>query len=103
MKLTVEQSFDVACAGAGIRDRFVAEHQFHPKRKWRLDRADVKRKIGVEFHGGVWTRGRHTSGAGFINDREKMNEGTAMGWRIIELATTEQALDFPRLYAQLTK
>jgi len=103
MKLTVEQSFDIACAGAGIRDRFTAEHQFHPKRKWRFDRADTKRKIAVEFHGGVWSSGRHTRGQGFIDDREKMNEAQAMGWRVIELATVEQALDFPRLYAQLTK
>jgi len=103
MKLTVEQSFDIACAGAGIRDRFIAEHRFHPKRKWPFDRADVKRKIAVEFEGGVWIRGRHTRGQGFINDCEKYNTATAMGWRVFRLATPEQALDFPRLYAQLTK
>lgn len=98
MKITVEQSFDIACAGAGIRDRFTREYRFHPKRKWRFDMADCALKVGVEFDGGVWTAGRHTRGQGFIDDCEKCNEATAMGWRVFRLATPEQAQDFPRLY-----
>lgn len=67
------------------------EHQFHDSRKWRLDFAWVEHKVGVEEHGGVWTRGRHTRGQGFINDREKMNEAQLLGWVILEV-TTDQFL-----------
>ena len=67
------------------------EHMFHDSRKWRLDFAWVEHKVAVEEHGGVWTRGRHTRGQGFINDREKMNEAQLLGWIVLEV-TTDQFL-----------
>jgi len=67
------------------------EHEFHDSRKWRLDFAWVEHKVAVEEHGGVWTRGRHTRGQGFINDREKMNEAQLLGWVVLEV-TTQQFL-----------
>lgn len=64
----------------------VAEHHFHPSRKWRLDYAVPDAKVGIEIHGAVWRQGRHTRGKGFIGDRRKMNAATAMGWRVWELS-----------------
>lgn len=73
---------------AGLPD-FVPELQFHPTRKWRFDYAWPQRKIALEVHGGVFKKSRHTTGAGFTKDREKMNEAQLHGWIVIEV-TTEQ-------------
>ena len=62
---------------------FVQEYKFHPIRKWRLDWAHVSRKIAIEIEGGVWTGGRHTSGAGFTKDMEKANSLTVLGWKLL--------------------
>jgi len=78
----------------GLGWTYEREYQFHPTRKWRFDfiihkppPVDLKQTyiptvIGVEIEGGVWTRGRHTRGAGFIKDCEKYNHAAAMGWRV---------------------
>lgn len=68
---------------------FVSEHQFHKTRKWRLDYFIPELKIGIELHGGVYTNGRHTTGKGFTEDREKMNEAAIAGIMVLEI-TSEQ-------------
>lgn len=59
------------------------EYRFHPTRRWRFDYAWPEQKVALEQEGGVWSGGRHTSGAGFMKDCEKYNTATVMGWRII--------------------
>ena len=61
----------------------IKEHKFHPVRKWRFDYAIPTAKIAIEVEGGVWTGGRHTSPKGFLNDMEKYNTATIMGWRLL--------------------
>jgi very-short-patch-repair endonuclease len=61
----------------------VAEHRFHPPRRWRFDYALVEERIAIEVEGGVWTRGRHTRGAGFLKDVEKYNCAAVEGWIVI--------------------
>jgi len=61
------------------------EYRFHPVRRWRLDLAWPRYKVGVECHGQIWRSGRHTRGGGFKNDREKMNEAALHGWLVLEL------------------
>lgn len=62
----------------------------HP-RKWRFDyawcdlRDPSKPMLALEVEGGVWTRGRHTRGAGFLKDCEKYNEAACRGWRLIRV------------------
>ena len=63
------------------------EHIFHPERKWRMDYAWPECKIALEVHGATYSQGRHTRGAGFAGDREKMNEAQLHGWLVIEVAT----------------
>lgn len=65
----------------------VQEHRFHATRRWRFDLAWPDLMIAVEVDGGVWSGGRHTRGAGFVADCEKVNEATAMGWRVFRFPT----------------
>lgn len=59
-----------------------SEVKFHPLRRWRFDFADKERKIAIEIEGGIFSRGRHVRGKGFIADMEKYNTATSMGWRV---------------------
>lgn len=65
-----------------LRVECIKEHQFHDKRKWRFDYAIPTHRIALEVEGGVWTGGRHTRPQGFLNDIEKYNTATLMGWRV---------------------
>ena len=59
------------------------EYKFHPRRRWRFDYAWPDVQLAVECEGGVWSRGRHTRGQGFINDCDKYNSAALMGWRVL--------------------
>ena len=70
------------------------EYRFHPERKWRGDYAwpdamhgpfgdMVEFPLALEVQGGIWSRGRHATGAGIKGDMEKFSEGAALGWRLL--------------------
>lgn len=61
------------------------QYRFHPKRKWRLDFAWPDRKVAMEVDGGTWSGGRHTRGAGYEKDCEKLNEAALMGWTVLRV------------------
>lgn len=74
----------------------VPEFRFHSKRRWRLDFAEPRTKIGIELEGGIYAGspcpfckmrrgGRHNQGKGFENDCEKYWFATMDGWRIFRL------------------
>lgn len=68
------------------------EFRFDPDRKWRFDAAILTRfgpKVAIEIDGGAWTRGRHTRGAGYIADMEKLNRAARLGWKVYRF-TPEQ-------------
>ncbi len=67
----------------------VAEHKFHPVRKWRFDFCWPERMLAGELHGGVYTQGRHTQGVGFSNDCEKMSAAAILRWRVIPVTTQQ--------------
>lgn len=77
----IRDVFTVICR-TDLHVECVKEYRFHPTRKWRFDYAIPEHKIALEVEGGVWTRGRHTSPKGFLNDIEKYNAATLMGWRV---------------------
>lgn len=74
--LFASQELDTEC---------VAEYRFAPPRRWRFDYALPRYKIALEVEGGVWTRGRHVRPKGYINDLEKYNTATVMGWRVLRV------------------
>lgn len=62
------------------------EYEFaKPLRKWRLDLAWPTCLVALEIEGGIWTRGRHVRGAGFLKDMEKYNEAALRGWRLLRV------------------
>ena len=56
------------------------EYRFHPTRRWRFDFAWPQLMVAVEVEGGTWAQGRHTRGAGFERDADKLNAATSLGW-----------------------
>lgn len=84
-------AFDRQCHLTGL-PRPVAEHRFHPKRKWRFDWAWPLELVAVEVEGGAWTGGRHTRGSGFEKDLEKYAEAVILGWRVLRV-TPKQVRD----------
>lgn len=56
-------------------------------RRWRFDFAWVDANVAAEVEGGVWSRGRHTRGAGYVADCEKYNAATLLGWRVLRIPT----------------
>jgi hypothetical protein len=60
----------------------VFEYEFHPARKWRFDFCWPQFWIGIEQEGGLWGRGRHNRAKGYIEDMEKYNQATFLGWRL---------------------
>jgi very-short-patch-repair endonuclease len=69
----------------------VAEYRFHPTRKWRFDFAWPSSRLAVEVNGGGFMAGggRHTRGAGFRKDAEKLSEAAILGWRVIHVLPEE--------------
>lgn len=80
----------------------VAEHRFHPVRKWRFDLAwGPPFMVAVEFQGGAFVQGRHTRGVGFEKDCEKMTEAALLGWRV--LPVTIRHLENGRLFVWIDR
>lgn len=65
------------------------EYRFHLTRKWRFDYAWPDKKLALEVEGGVWTKGRHTRGSGFIGDMKKYNTAATLGWRILRVQPSD--------------
>jgi len=75
-----EDLFDFQCRCLKLEP--VREHVWHPTRKWRFDFAFTDRQVAVEIEGGVYIQGRHTRGRGIIEDMQKYNEATRLGWQV---------------------
>ena len=52
--------------------KLIKEHKFHPTRRFRIDYFHES-GVAIEIEGGIWTRGRHTRGMGFLSDMQKYN------------------------------
>jgi very-short-patch-repair endonuclease len=52
-------------------------------RQWRADFAWPDSMVLAEAEGGVWTKGRHVRGQGFIDDCEKYNTAALLGWTVL--------------------
>lgn len=58
--------------------------------------------VAVELEGGVWSGGRHTRGRGFIEDCDKYNAATGLGWAIFRF-TSEHLKKKPAECCELVK
>ena len=65
------------------------EYRFHPVRRWRFDYFLPEIKTAIEVEGGIWTRGRHVRGTGFLQDMGKYNEASIMGFRLLRVTPNE--------------
>jgi hypothetical protein len=67
----------------------VRELRAIPGRRFRFDLAWPDVMLAVEVQGGVWTRGRHTRGAGYTADCEKLCLSVVHGWRMLWVTTAQ--------------
>lgn len=67
----------------------VREYKFVHDRRFRFDIAIPEHKIAIEFEGGVWTKGRHTRGKGYISDTKKYNLAVMNGWELLRYTTED--------------
>lgn len=81
--LTAETEVLEAILLAEGRWVFQKEVRFHKTRRWRFDWASWELMLAVEFDGGTFVGGRHTSGKGFENDCDKTNAGQLLGWTVL--------------------
>ena len=79
----------------------VEEFRFHPSRRWRFDIALPLSKVAFEIDGGVWTQGRHTRGAGWHKDNEKMTEALILGWRVFHTTPSKCMAEIPDILRRL--
>ena len=103
---TLERDFANRLAVAGLLRGMRTEYEFRPARNSRFDFAWPGRMVAVEIEGGVWSKGRHTRGYGFMNDCEKYNAASALGWRLYRipgpwLTSAKHADDIAAVMAQL--
>lgn len=64
-----------------------------PGRRFRCDLVWQSARLVVEVQGGVWLpKGGHTGGKGQIDDMEKLNLLTLLGWRCLQI-TPKQVSD----------
>lgn len=66
---------------------WIAEHRFHPVRKWRFDFANPDLMLAIEVEGGTYSGGRHNRGPGFQADCEKYGEAMLLGWNVYRCTT----------------
>ncbi len=66
-----------------------SEYRFHPERRWRFDFAWPTDLVACEMEGGVYAQGRHVRPQGFINDLEKYNAATELGWKVFRYETVK--------------
>lgn len=70
---------------AGLMAGLHRQYRFHDQRKWAFDFAFTHHSVALEVDGAVHTGGRHTRGAGFTADCEKLNEAALMGWTVLRV------------------
>ena len=74
----LERTFDTLLKQVGGCPAPVKEYRYAKPRRWRFDRAWPEQKVAVELDGGVYTQGRHTRGAGYEKDCEKLTTSSEL-------------------------
>lgn len=98
--------FELIIKAFGLPDP-IKEHRFHADRKWRFDFCWPDKMVAVEQEGGVFAvsyykdnktggvrkhiGGRHNTGKGFVEDLNKYNTATSMGWRVLRFTPQQMS------------
>lgn len=77
----------------------LAEHRFHPSRRWRFDFAWPDAKVALEIQGGAFINGRHTRGGALRDEHEKLNAAAVAGWRVLFAMPDEIGRNWPAVAA----
>ena len=64
-----------------------SEYRFASPRRFRFDFACPSAKVAIEVNGGTWIEGRHSRGSGLVDEYEKINLASSLGWRVFHLCT----------------
>jgi hypothetical protein len=64
-----------------------AERPVVDGRRYRWDYCWPVARLAVDVQGGVWTRGHHLRGRGYVSDCEKLALGVLCGWRVLWVPT----------------
>jgi very-short-patch-repair endonuclease len=105
-----------------FKTEVVSEYKFCDTRKWRFDFCIPKYKIAIEVEGGVFERrtykdksgklitvqgGRHNSVKGFLNDIEKYNAASLLGYTLFRFTPSNivsaYALDMISMFIENKK
>jgi len=100
-KSHLEQTFDKMWELLSKDAEPVHELRFHPKRRWRFDRAFPDEKVAVEIEGGVYMNGRHNRGKGMIDDMDKYNEALLNGWIVLRYSSNHLDNDPAKMVEQI--
>lgn len=79
--------------------KFVEEHKFSPKRRFRFDLYLTDLNVGIEYEGLMSEKSRHTTIEGYSKDAEKYNLATCLGIRVLRYT----ALNFDQFENDLDK
>lgn len=83
-----EQTLAYQCLSDGLTG-FEQEYRFDALRKYRLDLAFVREKVGIEINGGIWHGNAHSSPLMILRDMEKSNLLVLSGWRVLRFAPAQ--------------
>ena len=70
--------------------KLIKEHKFHPTRRFRIDYFHES-GVAIEIEGGIWIRGRHNRGMGFLSDMQKYNLMSERGILLFRLPANKIA------------
>lgn len=82
---------------------FEPEHVFHSDRLWRFDLAFPEERVAIECDGGLYVPGGggHNRPRDYVEDLEKLNEATAIGWLVLRV--TGRMIDDGRALAWIER
>ncbi len=92
--------FLAMCEANGI-PKPTPEFLFAPPRRWRFDFCWQASMLYLEVDGGVWTQGHHSRGQGIIDDQEKQNAATCLGW--VGLRCTPEGIEDGSIFSTIRK
>lgn len=82
-----EREYRFAAHYVGLGPRIRKRLQEAQLKDWRFDFAWPPCQVAAEVQGAIWSKGKHTRGAGYENDREKVNAAQLLGWIVLEFTT----------------